>query len=84
VASAVGGIGEVVEDGETGLLVPPARSDELARAMTALLGDHTRARAMGAAGRRRVEARFTWARVAELTERVYAEAIGAFGARRDR
>jgi starch synthase len=81
VASAVGGIVEVVEDGRTGVLVPPGRPDELARAMRSLLGDPARARAMGAAGRRRVEARFTWARVAERTERVYLEAIAGFGAR---
>jgi alpha-maltose-1-phosphate synthase len=75
VATAVGGIVEVVEDGRTGLLVPPSRPAELAAAMRALLGDPDRARAMGAAGRRRVEERFTWDRVAERTERVYAEAI---------
>jgi glycogen synthase len=82
VASAVGGIVEVVEDGVTGLLVPPARPSELARAMAALLDDAPRARAMGQAGRRRVEGRFTWDRVAERTERVYAEAIDERDARR--
>ena len=82
VASAVGGIPEVVEDGQTGVLVPPGRPDELAQAMRALLDDPARARAMGAAGRRRVEARFTWARVAEHTERVYGEAIAGFDTRR--
>jgi glycosyltransferase involved in cell wall biosynthesis len=39
VASAVGGIVEVVVDGETGLLVPPARPDDLAREILALLRD---------------------------------------------
>ena len=77
VASRVGGILEVVEDGVTGLLVPPGRPSELAAAITSLLADPVRARAMGVAGRRRVEERFTWARVAERTERVYAEAIAA-------
>jgi starch synthase len=75
IASAVGGILEVVEDKETGLLVPPGRPDDLARAIVSLLDDPARARAMGMAGRRRVEARFTWARVAERTEQVYAGAI---------
>ncbi len=81
VASAVGGIIEVVEDGETGLLVPPGRPEELARAIVALLDDTPRARAMGAAGRRRVEALFTWDRIAESTERLYAEAVESYSPR---
>jgi glycogen synthase len=78
VASAVGGILEVVEDGKTGILVPPGRPDELASALRRLLEDPDQARAMGEAGRRRVEERFSWASVAERTERVYADAIAAF------
>ena len=81
VASAVGGIVEVVVDGETGLLVPPARADELARAILALLRDPSRARAMGVAGRRRVEALFTWDRIAERTAEVYADALEDFSQR---
>jgi len=82
VASAVGGIVEVVDNGRTGLLVPPARPGELAAAIRTLLADPALARAMGVAGRRRVEERFTWSRVAERTERVYREAIEEFDARR--
>lgn len=78
VASAVGGIREVVEDGATGLLVPPARPEELAAALRRVLDDPSLARALGAAGRKRVEERFSWASVAERTERVYAEAIAEF------
>ncbi len=78
VASAVGGIVEVVEDGKTGLLVPPSRPDELAAALRRVLEDEALARAMGRAGRRRVEAQFSWASVAERTERVYADAIAEF------
>jgi len=78
VASAVGGITEVVVDGETGLLVPPARPDDLARAIRALLDDPSRARAMGKGGRRRVEALFTWDRIAERTAKVYADALEDF------
>jgi glycosyltransferase involved in cell wall biosynthesis len=84
VASAVGGIVEVVVDGETGLLVPPARPDDLAREILALLRDPSRARAMGIAGRRRVEALFTWDRIAERTAKVYADALEDFARRRDR
>jgi glycogen synthase len=79
VASAVGGILEVVEDGVTGLLVPPARPDELAAAIRTLLDDPERARAMGQAGRRRVEETFSWTSVAAQTEGVYQDAIDDFG-----
>jgi glycogen synthase len=78
VASAVGGILEVVEDGVTGLLVPPGRPDDLAAALRRLLDDAATARAMGQAGRRRVEVRFAWDSVAARTEQVYAEAIDDF------
>jgi starch synthase len=78
VASAVGGILDVVEDGRTGLLVPSGQPAELVQAMRALLDDPARARALGAAGRERVLARFTWAAVAERTEQLYREAIESF------
>ena len=80
VASGVGGILEVVADGATGYLVPPARPDELAAAICRVLSDRDKARAMGRAGRRRVEEKFSWASVAERTEQVYAEAIAHFRA----
>jgi glycosyltransferase involved in cell wall biosynthesis len=78
VASAVGGILEVVEEDVTGYLVPPGRPDDLATALRRVLDDPAAAQAMGRAGRQRVEARFAWARVAARTEQVYAEAIADF------
>ena len=78
VASAVGGILEVVEDGKTGLLVPPARPDALAEALTRVLGDPALARTMGRAGRTRVEDKFSWTSVAARTQAVYADAIDEF------
>jgi glycosyltransferase involved in cell wall biosynthesis len=78
VASGVGGILEVVEDGKTGILVSPGRPDELAAALTQLLNDPARGRAMGRAGRKRVEDKFSWASVAARTQEVYAEAIDEF------
>ncbi|AHH94328.1 glycogen synthase [Kutzneria albida] len=77
VASDVGGIPEVVAEGETGLLVHyderdvAAYRDGLARAINELLADPARARAMGAAGRERAVAEFSWAGVAEQTLRIY-------------
>jgi alpha-maltose-1-phosphate synthase len=78
VASAVGGILEVVQDGKTGILVPPSRPDALAAALNQVLASPERAREMGRAGRRRVEAQFSWTSIAERTEQVYAEAIDEF------
>ncbi len=78
VASAVGGILEVVEDGKTGVLVEPGRPDALVAAIRALLEDPARGRAMGRAGRRRVEAHFSWVSVATRTHEVYQDAIADF------
>jgi starch synthase len=83
VASAIGGIPEIVVDGETGLLVPfeaavgghPADSgrfaSDLAGAINQLLADPEAARAMGAAGRARVLERFSWPAIAARTMDVY-------------
>jgi N-acetyl-alpha-D-glucosaminyl L-malate synthase BshA len=59
VATRVGGIPEVVEDGVSGLLVPPGDAAGLARAVEALISDPTRRAAMGAAARRRAHERFS-------------------------
>ncbi len=73
VASAVGGIPEAVEDGRTGLLVPPEEPSALGRALEALLADPERARAMGARGRERVLSEFPIGVMAERYERLYRE-----------
>jgi alpha-maltose-1-phosphate synthase len=73
VASRVGGIPEVVTDGETGLLVPPDDPAALAGALNALIGDPGRAGAMGAAGRKRAAAEFGWDAIAAQTAALYAE-----------
>ncbi len=59
VSTAVGGIPEMVVDGETGFVVPPGDVDALTARLDALLGDHERRRVMGEAGRRRMETVFT-------------------------
>jgi starch synthase len=85
VASAVGGIPEVVADGVTGVLVPvelspaepmtPVNPDRFARdlasAINAVVADPDRRAAMGAAGRRRAVEQFSWASVAEQTLALY-------------
>ncbi|WP_156763651.1 glycosyltransferase, partial [Mycobacterium scrofulaceum] len=71
VATAVGGIRDTVVDDVTGRLVPPRDPVSLGDAIAALLGDHARRVALGAAGRERARSRYTWDRVAADTERIY-------------
>ncbi|GEK20892.1 glycosyl transferase [Cellulomonas xylanilytica] len=71
VGSAVGGLLDTVQDGRTGLLVPPRDPAALASALRALLADPDRRAAFGAAARRRAVARYGWDRVAAQTELVY-------------
>ena len=72
IASAVGGLPEIVADGQTGLVVPSGDADALADAMVALATDLDRAAAMGMAGRERAVAEFTPERCAERIEKLYA------------
>jgi len=89
VATATGGIVEVVVDGETGFLVPiepgddgtgaprdPARfAADFAERVNALLDDPERAAAFGRAGRQRAVAAFAWPAIAEQTSRLYRSLI---------
>ena len=91
VASAVGGIPEVVVDGETGHLVPydPAQAGdptfvaafeaELASQINSLTRDPERARQFGVAGRQRCIDEFSWAKIAGETVDVYRTAIEGHG-----
>jgi glycosyltransferase involved in cell wall biosynthesis len=79
VSTRAGSIPEVVRDGETGVLLPPDDGAALARAVARLLDDPERARALAAAGRRRVEAHFTWDAVAARYEQIF-ERVRASGA----
>jgi starch synthase len=76
VGSAVGGIPEVVSDGQTGLLVPPEDPEALAAGLNALIGDPDRAAAMGRAGRERAVAEFGWQAIAAQTVALYTELAG--------
>jgi D-inositol-3-phosphate glycosyltransferase len=74
VGTAVGGLLDTVQDGRTGALLPPRQPEAAARAVTELLADDERRRQFGMAGRRRA-AKYTWDRVAAMTERTYLRAI---------
>ena len=93
VASATGGILEVVVEGETGLLVPfepdpvtgfPREAGQFARdlaaKLTELMGDPERCQRMGDAGRARVEAMFSWSAIAEQTVALYGSLLEKTGA----
>jgi glycosyltransferase involved in cell wall biosynthesis len=75
IASAVGGLPEIVADGETGLVVPPADAEALAEATVSLAGDLARAAAMGGAGRERALEQFTPERCVERVEALYVRAL---------
>jgi len=75
VAGAVGGLLDLVADGETGLLVPPRDVPALRRALERLLGDRGLRQRMGEAGRERVRTRFAWPAVTDATIAAYEEAL---------
>jgi glycogen synthase len=91
VASAVGGIKEVVLPGETGWLVPLAQMTEspfeavhpeqfaldLATRINELMADPARCAAFGKAGRKRAEERFSWAAIARQVQALYAQLLAA-------
>lgn len=79
VATAVGGVPEVVVPGETGLLVPPDDPEALAGALVALLGDPSRAREMGRAGRDRAAKHFSAEGFARRMEAIYLAQCAARG-----
>ena len=73
IASRIGGVPEVVEDGVTGFLVEPGDVEALRDRLALLLADPSKARQMGDAGRDAVLQRFTWQRCAERCLAAYEE-----------
>jgi glycosyltransferase involved in cell wall biosynthesis len=76
VASAVGGLLDLVVDGETGILVEPGDVAGLRAALERLLGDAELRTRMGAAARERARDSFAWDRVTDLTLGLYEEVAG--------
>ena len=71
IAAAIGGLGELVRDGETGRARPAGEAEPLRDAIVRLAGDLELARAMGEAGRRRALSRFLQQFCTERTELLY-------------
>lgn len=75
VASNVGGVPEIVEDGKTGLLVPLADSGAICQALQQLIGDREVREQMGREGRKRVEQMFSLEKHVHQIEQVYEEVL---------
>lgn len=76
VASRVGGIPEVLSHGRSGILVSPAKPDELARAIADLIKNHEKAVAIGEAGRVQIESEFSASVMANRTVSIYESLVG--------
>jgi glycosyltransferase involved in cell wall biosynthesis len=79
VAGDVGGLRDLVVDGETGYLVPPQDVAALRKALERLLGDRDLRRRLGLAGRMRAAERFSWDAATEATIGAYTDALGKLG-----
>jgi glycosyltransferase involved in cell wall biosynthesis len=77
IAAAIGGLGELVQDGRTGFLVPPGEAEPLRDAIVALCSDLGRAAAMGEEGRRRALSRFLQDFCTDRTELLYEAALAS-------
>ena len=82
-ATAIAGVPRVIQDGANGLLVPPADAPALAAALARLAGDAGLRGRLGAAGRRTVEERYSFAARMDRVARIYDEGLGRAGGRPD-
>ncbi|NPV51061.1 MAG: glycosyltransferase family 4 protein [Candidatus Methanofastidiosum sp.] len=73
IGSNVGGIKYVIKDGETGILVTPKKSDELAKSIIMLLKDEEMAKKMGINGRKLIEEKYTWEKSSKSTIKIFKE-----------
>lgn len=78
VATRVGGIPALIENGVTGFIVPPKNSKALAKAPKKLLDDSELRRRMGKAGRKKALKEFALDRMLQETEQVYLHVMKAF------
>lgn len=71
VASNIGGLAEVIKDGETGILVPPEDVEALAQALIKVFQDPNRAKDMGEKGKKIASEKYSWSSIAEKMTRLY-------------
>jgi glycosyltransferase involved in cell wall biosynthesis len=76
VATSVGGLRDLVVDGDTGLVVPPRDPAALRAALEHLLGDQHLRHRLGVAGRERARVHFSWEAATDATVAAYADAVG--------
>jgi len=74
IASRVGGIPDIIEDGVSGVLVPPADPESLANAIEKLVRDPAYARRLTEGGRKRLKTHFSWDVIIARWEAVYRQA----------
>ena len=79
VATRVGGLPDLVDDGRTGQLVPPGDAEVLAHAISTLVADRTQAARLADAARVEVERRFLASRLVDDVERLYLRLLAAKG-----
>ncbi len=77
VASATGGLTEIIDDGASGWLVPPGNENALANALSCVLEEAGVAQRLASSGQRRVREVFTWERVAKQIQSIYGGVSGA-------
>jgi starch synthase len=78
ISTRVGGVSEIVQNGKTGVLVPPESASDLADAIVALLGDSARRAELAEAGKQRAM-EFDWSRINEKFRRIYGSLIPNHG-----
>jgi glycosyltransferase involved in cell wall biosynthesis len=76
IATTAGAFPEFIEDGRTGVLVPPGDADALTDAIKSLIADPERCARMGAAASEHMRTHFTWERTARMTVDLYEEVLG--------
>ena len=79
VVSEVGGLPEVIRNGQTGFVVPPANTEAIAHALRQLIENDDLRRDMGSAGRRFVLENYEWTESASKMERIYESVLSATG-----
>ena len=73
IASEIGGLQDVIQDGHTGILIPPEDSKALSRAMYTLAVNPQLAEALGEEAAKRVSLLFNWSSIAKLMQESYEE-----------